>query len=804
MPHLDKVESLFHQALALPPEVNLQQWLAAECTGAPWLFQEVSGFLEARARMNQASGATQPPPLPSAQFGAYRPLRLLGRGGMGAVYLAERSDGQFRQTAALKVMAGYLADQDFFRRFEAERQFLAMLNHHNIPRLLDGGVSSGGDPFLVMEYVDGQPIDAYCEQRTLSVEARLRIFLQVCDAVDYAHRNLIVHRDLKPANILVDQERVVKLLDFGTASLTAGAPNSPTVTSFRMITPRYASPEQIRGERVNTLTDVFSLGVVLYELMTSAWPFGDPNPILRDLPYASGHRSAIPPLRSITEETAKSRSTSRAQLSHALKGDLSAIMLKALESEPSRRYQSVRTLASDLESFLDGRPVSARAQTALYRTGKFLRRRWLAVTAAAVFGFGLAGAAVVAERQAQVARQEAAKAENVNRFLNDMLSSPRNSGFDPQKFTVAQMLGRAQARLEKNWGGDPRTEATLRRSLGTSFVGVMQFDLAKPQLEKSLARFRALHDEKEVAWTVFRIAQLADAEGRATDAVQGYEQTLEHLKHLGGEAPPVLVFGAKDGLANALSLVLYRRLPEARRLFDEAIALGTRDLSIPRVDLAGAMAHSGIMFQNEGKRDQAEAIYRQALAVGREEDPDGEWQEFPLFALSTLIAPKYPAEAAQLARQRYELMASHEGDDGATAVSKILWVRMRTDAGELADGASQVVGALDVVRKAYLPESMDRWFAFSSSAHVLNEAKQYKAAESVAREMLPILEANHLPETDGRRAESLFELGKALYGQKKNRQATEVLQKSAAIYDAAGPNYVNLARWVRSVLNEIK
>src|SRR5579863_3656662 len=571
---LHKVESLFHQALVLPPEVDRLRWLAIECAGDYTLFEEVSTLLEARAQMAGAPGtvpAATEPPTPSALFGAYRALHLLGRGGMSAVYLAERADGQFQQTVALKVMAGYLADRAFFRRFEAERQFLAALNHHNITRLLDGGVSSSGDPFLVTEYVDGETIDRYCEQRKLSVTARLRIFLQVCDAVDYAHRNLIVHRDLKPANIMVNQEGDVKLLDFGTAALSAGAQNNPTVTRMRMMTPRYASPEQLRGERVNTSTDVFSLGVILYELLTGAWPFGDPHSILRGIDRSSGYITANPPSAAITEEAARTRSISREQLSRTLKGDLSAIVLKALESEPSSRYDSVRALSADLENFLGGRPVTARPQTALYRAGKFLRRRWLPVSAAAVFVLGLAGASVIAVHQAQVARAEALKAEKVNRFLNDMLLSSTDYSFDPQKFTVAQMLEAAEARLEKSWTGDSRTEATLRYSLGSSYSAMMRFDRARPQLEKALAMFQALGYEKEVSWTLYRLADLAAAEGRAEDAVRGYEQSLAHSKHLGKDATPMVVFSAKVDLATTLSMMLNRRLPEAQALFDDAI-----------------------------------------------------------------------------------------------------------------------------------------------------------------------------------------------------------------------------------------
>jgi serine/threonine protein kinase/Tfp pilus assembly protein PilF len=812
MPDVDKVESLFHQARELPSEVDRRAWLVSRCEGDPLLFQEIWTLLDARARMSRTVGpdGTSPVPgkplerpIPTAQFGAYRAVSLLGHGGMSAVYLAERADGQFHQTVALKVMAAYLAGPEFLRRFETERQILASLNHHHITRLLDGGISSAGEPFLITEYVDGQPVDRHCDQRKLDVKARIRIFLQVCDAVTYAHRNLIVHRDLKPANILVSEDGDVKLLDFGTASLTVAPHNNQTVTRMRMLTPRYASPEQLRGERVNIAADIFSLGVILYELLTGAWPFGDPNSVLRELDRSARDITATPPATAVTEQSAESRSVSREHLSRTLNGDLSAVVLKAIEFDPSRRYDSARALAADLESFLDERPVAARPQTAAYRVGKFLRRRWLPVSAAAVFILGLAGAAIVAVHQAQVARAEALKADKVNEFLNEMLLSSTYYSFDPQKFTVAQMLEAAEARLEKNWSGAPSTEAALRYSLGSSYSSLKRFDRAKPQLEKALAMFQALRNEQGVAMTLYRLAELAAREGRANEAARGYEQALEHWIHLGKDAAPIRVFAAKVDLAATLSMMLNRRLPEARALLDEAIELGNRDSSIPKGNLANAIAHRAIMLQNEGKLKQAEAMYRQALAIGRQEDPNGFWQATTLLGLATVIAPRDPAGAAEISRQRYELIASHRGLDSAdTAVAKILWARQRGDAGELGEAATQVLEAMAIVRKYFVASSMDRWFALSSSAHVLNQAKRYPEAESLAREMLPILEANHLPGNDGRRAESLFELGKALHGEKKDREAREVLKQSAAIYDACGLRV--MAKWAREVLSEIK
>jgi serine/threonine protein kinase len=407
MTPIERIESLFHQARALPAGVERRQWVDEQCGNDRETAAQLLALLDSDQAISHLPGpvAAAEPPVPTAQFGAYRAVELLGRGGMSAVYKARRSDGRFEQTVALKIMAGYLAGPEFLRRFELERQLLATLSHNHITRLLDGGVSSAGDPYLITEYVEGRTIDQYCDEEKLDVAARLRLFLQVCEAVDHAHRNRIVHLDLKPANILVDSEGSVKLLDFGTAALAA--PGKSSLTAVGLLTPRYASPEQLRGQPVGAATDVFSLGVVLYEMVTGAWPFGDPASALSELCRAVGDAPVRPPTGVVTAEAARSRSTPVDRLRHMLRGDLSAILIKALEDDATRRYESVTRFAADVRHFLEHRPVSARRQTAWYRARKFHRRHRVAVTAAALlFLFVAASAAFLYQVRLRNEEQE--------------------------------------------------------------------------------------------------------------------------------------------------------------------------------------------------------------------------------------------------------------------------------------------------------------------------------------------------------------------------------------------------------------
>ena len=538
-----RVEELFHAALQ-QPECDREAWLVSQAVD-PKVCEEVRSLLAADRRHSElsaqarATGNDAPAvddsmnDLPGAgrTFGPYLTERLLGSGGMGAVYLARRADGQFDQTVALKVMAPHLAGEEFVRGFQNERQLLAALAHPNIARLLDGGVAPGAGPYLVMEYIEGQPWDCHCADRKLSVEARIRLFLQVCEAVEYAHRNLIVHGDLKPANILVTADGTVKLLDFGTAKLVRDPEGR--VTQFASMTPRYASPEQLRGERVNTLSDVFSLGVILYESLTGAWPFGDPKSTPDMVDRLLQGRDPDAPALVLSEGAAAERSVNQGRLRRQLRGDLSTILLKMLESEPARRYGSVREVKEDLQRFCQDRPVEARPHTAWYTARRFAGRHWPAVLATGLSVLALASLTVVSVYQSAQARAQAARAQRVSEFAKNTFLSATSSWHSPlhgkhDAIQFIDILDNASARLGRELGNDPAAEADLRATLGSTYAVLGDPVKGEAQLLLGLQLLPRIHGgAPAIAANLY--ANLCDArsfQGRYADALASCRQAV--------------------------------------------------------------------------------------------------------------------------------------------------------------------------------------------------------------------------------------------------------------------------------------
>lgn len=412
-------------------------------------------------------------PTPDTMIGPWRLVSEAGRGGMGTVYLAERADAQFQQRVALKVVRGWLTPDDaHLRRFRDERRILAALDHPNIARLLDGGVTDDGVPWFAMEFVSGLPIDRHCQQHDSPLAERLRLFLAACDAVQYAHQHLVVHRDIKPANLLVTEDGHVKLLDFGVARLLDADPSTDAgalFTAARLMTPAYASPEQLRGEPIAVASDVYSLGVVLHQLLAGA------------LPHAVEGRQPHELARAILEEAPRLPSTVAApHHRRALRGDLDTIVSVALRKDPARRYHSVEALADDVRKHLDARPIVARAHHRSYRIRTALWRRRYELAAGTLVVGSLVTAAwtsrAAARRAAQqrhVAQVEAARAQQVAAFLANVfqLADPNVALGDT--VTVGAALDSAAAWLDREQIGDPEARAEIALTLGGALRKLM-------------------------------------------------------------------------------------------------------------------------------------------------------------------------------------------------------------------------------------------------------------------------------------------------------------------------------------------
>ncbi len=485
-----QVEDLFHATLEQGPE-----YLQSACAGDSALQVEVEALLTSYRSWSGSlppSGERIPnletPSLP--HFGAYQCDAILGSGGMGTVYRAHRDDGQFRHQVAIKVLRGSLRSEWYRQRFLSEREILARLNHPNIARLLDGGMTPEGEPYLVMELIEGQPLDAYCDTLRLPLDKRLALFGQVLDAVDYAHRSLVVHRDLKPSNILVTQEGQAKLLDFGTSKLVEA---DALTTSVHAVTPAYSSPELLRGEPAGIASDVFSCGVILYELLTGAAPFGASKSITAALQRASGEVAAAAPASAVTAQAASLRVLSLDRARKVLTGDLAAIMLKALDPEAARRYATAPSFADDLQRYREGRPVGAKAAGRMYRAAKFIRRNRVAVALGIVFTLGLAAATAASLYQANAARREARRAEQINLFLNEMLGAADPSWYNSLKskgasVTLLEVVDQMRDHIGSYFGDDPQVEIRLRRTIGRMYAVLSRHAEARTQLELALQK----------------------------------------------------------------------------------------------------------------------------------------------------------------------------------------------------------------------------------------------------------------------------------------------------------------------------
>ncbi len=681
--------------------------------------QQASGFIEDAAyeKAAQALLETSGKLVPGQLLGSYKILSLLGEGGMGEVYLAQ--DTELDRRVAIKLVKGAFGSSAILRHFRNEERILASLTHPNIARLYGGGIMDDGTPYFVMEYVEGARIDDFCRDHRLSLPRLLQLFREVCAAVAYAHQHLIIHRDLKPANIRVTPEDEPKLLDFGIAKLldseTANS-SEQTVTMQALMTPDYASPEQVRGEVMTTASDVYSLGVVLYELLTGQRPYRfktrRPDEIVSAIAEQEANKPSSVPLNQGQQWEIENRKS--------LRGDLDNITLRALRKEPERRYSSAGQLSEDIRRYLEGLPVSARRDTPGYRARKFVARNRLAVSAAFLVLLTIVAGLLVsiwqmeqARAQRDLARHEKLKAERINDFLQRMLSFSNQSinSIAPvaqkRDVTVNEMLDQVTPQVEHELADEPAVRAQVLRTIGASYFSQGRYEAAEKNLHAALAAQERLYGEQstETIATLMQLAGIAAHKLKYSEAADMAEKCVAFYR---AQKSAHSVDYKPSDLAWALDLLgtlkhYLADTPDAIRLYNEALQV-VNESNTARAEpalLARLKTDLGGVLVRNGDLQRGETLLRESLALDHQ----------------TFARPHW--------------------ETGATLVLLGELLRQKNQPGEAEKYLSQ---AEDVYRQTLGNENVYLAYDLQVQALALSQINDYQRAEAKAREALTMLQ----------------------------------------------------------------
>ncbi len=682
----------------------LEAWLDTVRQTDPALAADLLALLDRRDLVERERFLETPqtcvPPQPSlvgSTIGAYTITALAGQGGMGTVWLAERSDGRFKGRVAVKLLNISLVGGTGAERFKREGNILARLNHPSVARLIDAGMSASMQPYLVRDYVEGEPIDSYCDHQSLGIDDRIRLFLEVLDAVAHAHANLIVHRDIKPSNVLVDGEGHVKLLDFGIAKLLeidedAGMAGL-TVDGSRALTPEYAAPEQVTGNPVTTATDVYALGVLLYVLLGGRHPAGPSARVPSELLKFIVDKNP-PRVSDVVESNAARR---------MLRGDLDNIVAKALRKDPKERYPSVEAFADDLRRYFSNQPVSARADTWRYRTAKFTRRHAPAIVVFAAVLLTLAGVVsfytVRLARERDRAQIEAEKATQVGELLTGLLMGADPYGArEKREPTVRELLDTGAERVRRDLERQPAVQAEMLTVLGRVYQRLGEYDKAQSLLEDSLARRRAAGgiDQASLALTLNDLGVLLRERGRIDAAVQPLEEALAIRRaRLGPEHQDIAVTLVELGRL----YVDQGKSERAEPLFREALAMRLRILGEGHSNTATSMSDLALLLWQKGDLAEAEPLLRRALSISRH-----------------LLGPDHP--------------------DVGSSLNNLALIAL--DRGDFAGSESMFREALAIDRRSLGNTHPDLGPSLNNLAHPLREQGKFDEAAELLREALRI------------------------------------------------------------------
>ncbi len=754
------------QAAAIEMHGKGDQDLIKEVRSLLGFAAESSGFLcspplgLAPAVRGFADPSEAEDPLVGSTLGAYRVEARVASGGMGTVYLGTRADGEFQHRVAIKVVKRGMDTDEVVKRFRTERQTLASLTHPSIARLFDGGVTEDGRPYLVMEYVDGKPIDRYCAEAGeagLGTLAKLRLFLSVCRAVQVAHQSLVIHRDLKPGNILVTEDGVPKLLDFGVGKVLTGSSavatsqGQPTIAEHRRLTPEYASPEQILGHPVTTASDVYSLGVILYELLSGSRPYEFRSTSTAEIERTVCRTDLVAPsLAAIPDVTDRSpRAESIRKSRRMLKGDLDRIVLMALRKEPARRYSSVEQFATDIDRYLRGLPVIAQKDTFGYRARKFFSRHAIACSAAAALLSVAAVGTLLIARQADIASKERDAAflardqsEQIARFLRDTLASADPGAFGPDA-RVRDVLDDAAERAEQELANLPQVQASVLSAIGTSYLGLGLVDEAEACIRRAMRAREALSGDHshDIAESMLDLAGVHYARERYAEAEALLRGALETFTTIRGDHNLDVARTANDlgAVLRAMGKldeaeVFHRRALEIRSVHDGASSLTVAD----------SLNNLAAGLSAKGDRAEARVALERSLEIRRGILPSGHARIAQSVGnLGVFIASGGEYESAiPLLREALVLEAESVGADHpshAVTLTNLAIVLER--AAKFDDIESSLRAALAIRRDAFAADDPRTAQTLALLGRELSRQLRFQDAESALREAIGSLEA---------------------------------------------------------------
>ncbi len=745
----------------------------------------------------------------------YRLKQILGHGGTGTVYLGERADRQYSAQVAVKIVDGAAIYESLGQRVRAERQILASLNHPNIARLLDAGEIDDGRPYLVMEYVHGQPLDRYCddEKVKLDLRGRLELFVQICSAVQYAHQNLVVHRDLKPANILVTATGEPKLLDFGVAKLldpgTAGATLALTRLSDRLLTPEYASPEQILGRTITTSSDVYGLGVVLYELLTGLRPYVIPPQAtqlqLEGLICVSDPLRPSSAIRRVMDagddsarkslaNIARARHLTPERLSHRLEGDLDAIVMRALRKEPDKRYRSVEHLADDIQRYLNREPVHARQGNWIYYTQRFARRNAVAVGAATMFILFLATFGIVMSIQRQHiaeerdrATAEGRRAERVSEFMLRVFTAADPCENNGEVLTASQLLDRAAGTIQGELNEQPEVRARLLEAIGRAYRRQSQPERAVTFLEESLRirRQAGIPDDAQTGQIMTELAIALRNAGQFAESDRKFREAL-NISQSANDSGSTTV--RAQLLVDLGRLELVRsNIDAAQKHFAEALDLmrqvaGPRTTQVAEIQIE--MAH---ILSWRDDLDGAERAARESLSIYREllhpQHPDSVMASIRLAGV--LLLKGQVAEAGTLyenALAMQKMLYGPNSSQVADSLDSLAQVRLAQN--NLKEAEHLTREAIRITAEARGNNFYMTGYLQTSLAQILSRQGRFAEAEAPVREALEVY-GRTLPPDHQYVAAAEYVLG-------------EVLLNTDRLADAQAVLTASMNRWRRS------